>query len=191
MLRLRNNIFETNSSTTHSLTIARNKVTPEVIEKFKKENGTHIIFGLNKYEDIEKVLWDDPSIDENTPFQIKADILYFSMYVWTDCYSIRQYILDKKLLTSKLEELGFTVEFREEDDILKDYSNTYDLDDNEFVNMYHNIDEVIDYLFGNHVLYYSWCDEEGMEFPESIEEALHRFAEYERSGEEMERHYNR
>ena len=49
----------------------------------------------------------------------------------------------------------------------------------------------VDYLFGNHVLYYSWCDEGGMECPESIEEALHRFAEYERSGEEMKIHYDR
>lgn len=113
------------------------------------------------------------------------------MYVWTEGYTIRDYLLDKKLLTSKLEKLGFTVEFREEENILKDYSHIYDLEYNEFVNMWSDIDEVIDYLFGNHVLYYSWCDEGGMECPKSIEEALHRFAEYEKSGEEMEIHYDR
>lgn len=37
MKQIRLGIFETNSSSTHSLTIARNTVTPETIEKFKKE----------------------------------------------------------------------------------------------------------------------------------------------------------
>lgn len=67
MKQIRTRIFETNSSTTHSLTIARNKVTPEVIEEFKKEHGTHIIFGLNPYKKIQKkILWKDPSIDEHS-----------------------------------------------------------------------------------------------------------------------------
>ena len=182
MLRLRSNIFETNSSTTHSLTIARNKVTPEVIEEFKKEHGTHIIFGLYPYEKIEKVLWENLSIDENTPFQVKADILYLSMYLWSSGYSqVAEYMIDKKKLQDKLSELGFTVEFREDPKLFENYEYQYhrdDVDENLFENMWHDINEVIDFLFGDHVLYYTWCDECMSKCPEKINQALDRFMEY-------------
>ena len=162
MKQIRPGIFETNSSTTHSLTIARNKVTPEVIEEFKKEHGTHIIFGLYPYEKIENVLCEDPSIDENTPFQVKADIL------------------------DKLSELGFTVEFREDPKLFENYEYQYHRDDvseNLFENMWYDINEVIDFLFGNHVLYYTWCDECMPKCPEEIDQALDRFMEYEKTEE--------
>ena len=187
MIERRQRIFETNSSTTHSLTIARNTVTSETIEKFKKENGTHIIFGLNPYEKIEKVLYEDPTIDENTPFQIKADILYLSMYLWNDCNTqVAEFIVDRKKLQNKLEELGFTVEFREDPKLFENYEYQYhrdDVDENLFENMWHDINEVIDFLFGDHVLYYTWCDECMSKCPEEIDQALDRFMEYEKTEE--------
>ena len=183
MKQIRYRIFETNSSTTHSLTIARNTVTSETIEKFKKENGTHIIFGLNPYEKIEKVLYEDPTIDENTPFQIKADILYFSMYLWNDC-EVAEFLVNKKELQDKLIDLGFTVEFREDPKLFEDYEYKYHRDDvseNLFENMWYNTNEIIDFLFGSHVLYYTWCDECMSKCPEEINKALDRFEEYEKT----------
>lgn len=187
MKQIRPWIFETNSSTTHSLTIARNKVIPEVIEEFKKEHGTHIIFGLYPYEKIKNVLWQDPSIDENTPFQIKADILYLSMYLWNSGYSeIAEFLIDKKKLEDKLGEFGFTVEFREDPKLFENNEyryHGYDMGENLFKNMWHDINEVIDFLFGDHVLYYTWCDECMPECPEEIDQALDRFMEYEKTEE--------
>ena len=185
MRQIRYGLFETNSSTTHSLTIARGVVTPEIIEEFKKKNGTHIIFGVNSYDDIYKLLWKNIVIDENTDFQIKADILYFSMYVWVDGNgNIAEFLHDRKVLEEKLNELGFTVEFREDPKVIEEYDwHMYDLSYNPFECMFRDINEVIDYLFYNHVLYYRWCDECSAREPEEITEAEIRFEEYKKTEE--------
>ena len=186
MKQIRPRIFETNSSTTHSLTIARNKVTPEIIDEFKKEHGTHIVFGLNPYEEIEKILHKNLRVDENTTFQIRADILYFSMYVWDENRRVAEFLYHKSLLTEKLTELGFTVEFREDPEVLKEYDwHDHDIGENLFECLWHGdyIEEVIDYLFSNHVLYYTWCTECRSEVPEDIREAEDRFQEYSKTEE--------
>lgn len=182
MKQIRPGLFETNSSTTHSLTITRGRVTPEVIEKFKKENGTHIVFGINSYDTIYDIIWHHlPSIDENTSFQVKADILYISMYVWNDGNNISEFLHNKNKLQKKLEELGFTVEFREDLKLLdKEYNwHQSDIDENIFEYLWHGdyIDEVIDYLFDDHVLFYMWCDE-SRGWPKEIDEAENRFYKY-------------
>ena len=187
MIQTRHRIFETNSSTTHSLTITTNSVTPEIIEQFKKEHGTHIVFGKNSYDTIHDIMYKDPAIDENTPFQIKADILYFSMYVWTECGNIAEFLYNKKALTDRLQEMGFTVEFREDPKVIEEYDwHKYDVSENMFENLWRGdyIDEVIDFLFNNHVLYYAWCDEGCMECPKSIIEAEDRFIEYHKTEEQ-------
>ena len=179
MIQKRHNIFETNSSTTHSLTIARNALTPEIIEQFKKEHGTHIIFGVNSYEDIRDLWSKDPIIDESTDFQIKADILYFAMYVWGNYENPVEFLYERNKLKAALENLGFTVEFNEDQKILEEYSwHHYDIYVNLFENMFPDINEAIDYLFYDHVLYYEWCDECMSECPEAIDEAEDRFANY-------------
>ena len=187
MIQIRHDIFETNSSTTHSLTITTNSVTPEIIEQFKKEHGTHIVFGKNSYDTINEIMYKDPAIDENTSFQIKADILYFSMYVWTESGNVAEFLYNKNLLTKKLEEMGFTVEFREDPKVIKEYDwHKYDVSENMFENLWRGdyIDEVIDFLFNNHVLYYAWCDECCAECPKSIIEAEDRFIKYHETEEQ-------
>lgn len=187
MRQIRKSLFETNSSTTHSLTITINRVTPEVIEQFKKEHGTHIVFGKNTYDHIADILYKDPAIDENTPFQIKADILYFSMYVWTECENIAEFLYHKNMLQAKLEEMGFTVEFKEDPEVIKKHNwYAYDVDENMFDYLWHddNIDEVIAYLFDNHVLYYTYCDECSQYPPKSIEDAETRFWKYKETEEQ-------
>lgn len=165
MKQIRTGIFETNSSTTHCLVVSRDRITKENIEEFKKKNGTHIIFGKKSYSKIEDILYKDPTIDENTNFQTKADLLYFSMYVWTDCTDVLTFLYRRKMLTEKLNELGFTVEYKEDPKLLdeKGFNNCkYDVSENMWDEMWSDINEVIDYLFDDHVLYYSWCDEGGL-----------------------------
>lgn len=181
MIQIRHRIFETNSSTTHSLTITTNSVTPEIIEQFKKEHGNHIVFGKNSYDTIYDIIHKDPGIDENTSFQVKADILYFSMYVWTEGTNVAEFLYNRKALTERLQEMGFTVEFREDPKVIEEYDwHKYDVDENMFENLWHGnyIDEVIDFLFNDHVLYYAWCDEGCMECPKAILEAEDRFESY-------------
>lgn len=192
MIQKRHNIFETNSSTTHSLTITTNKITPEEIEQFKKEHGTHIIFGKNSYEKIYDKLYDEPAINEYTPFQIKADILYFSMYVWNNSGNVAEFLYNRNLLQRTLENMGFTVEFREDPKVIEEYDyHRYDLDDNEFENLWRGdyIDEVISFLFNPRTLYYSWCDEGCMECPKAIIEAEIRFSEYHQTDEQKTYYY--
>ena len=190
MIQKRPGLFETNSSTTHSLTITRGRVTPEVIEKFKKENGTHIVFGINSYDEIYNIIWHLPGIDENTPFQIKADILYISMYVWNND-DILEFLHNRNALQKKLEELGFTVEFREDPKlILNEGFHKSDVDENIFDYLWNdnNTDEVIDYLFDDHVLFYMWNDECYEECPKEIDEAEERFYRYKDT--EEQKYYN-
>lgn len=197
MKQIRTGIFETNSSTTHCLVVSRDRITKENIEKFKKENGNYIIFGKMPYSEVDKILWKEPVIDESTDFQTKADLLYFSMYVWTDCTDVLTFLHRRKMLTEKLNELGFTVEYKEDPELLNNdggyNNNKYDAgDENMFDKMWWNIDEVINYLFNDHVLYYSWCDECCQECPKEIDEALHRFSTYEKTNnEEFEVHHYR
>ena len=186
MIQTRPGLFETNSSTTHSLTITRGRVTPEVIEKFKKENGTHIVFGINSYEKIYNIIWNLPGIDENTPFQIKADILYISLYVWNN--GILEFLHNRNALQEKLEELGFTVEFREDPElILNEGLHESDMSENIFDYLWYdnNTDNVIDYLFDDHVLFYMWCDECMPECPKEIVEAKNRFCNYKKTEEQV------
>lgn len=193
MIQKRHNIFETNSSTTHSLTITTTNMTPEFIESFKKEYGDHIVFGKNSYEEVRNMMHAEPAIDETTVFQIKADILYFSMYVWNEgggC--VAKFLYHKKLLTEKLEEMGFTVEFREDIKVIQNYEwYQYDIDVNLFEELWHdpNVDEVIDFLFNPHTLYWTWCDECMSECPEYIVEAENRFYEYEETEEQKNYSY--
>lgn len=197
MKQIRTGIFETNSSTTHCLVVSRDRITKENIEEFKKKNGTHLIFGKMPYSEVENVIWKDPIIDENTDFQTKADLLYFSMYVWTDCTDdVLTFLYRRKSLTEKLNELGFTVEYKEDPELFKDRgynNNKYDAgDENMWDEMWSDIDEVIDYLFNDHVLYYYWCDEGGCECPKEIDEALDRFSTYEKeNNEKMNVHHYR
>lgn len=187
MIQTRHRIFETNSSTTHSLTITINSVTPEVIEQFKKEHGTHIVFGKNSYDTIYDIVYKDPAIDENTSFQIKADILYFSMYVWTEGTNVAEFLYNKKALTDRLQEMGFTVEFREDPQVIENYDwHKYDIDENLFENLWRGdyIEEVIDFLFNPHTLYFRWCDECCAECPKAIIEAEDRFIEYHKTEEQ-------
>ena len=193
MIQVRKNIFETNSSTTHCLVIGKTPTLQEKIEEYKKANGNKIVFGKTSYEDIQKnYLWKDPSINENTPFQVRADMLYFSMYIWTDCSTVADFLEHRQQLTEKLNELGFEVEYHEDPEVLKNapYAK-YDVEENMFEEMWHDINEVIYYLFNDHVLYYSWCDECCQECPKSIEEAIERFGKYEDNGEEMVVHHYR
>lgn len=195
MIQIRKNIFETNSSTTHCLVIGKTPDIKEKIEEFKKEHGTHIVFGKMLYKDVyDNVLWKDPSMNEDTPFQVKADMLYFSMYVWTDGTDVLSFLYRRQKLTEKLNELGFTVEYREDPELLNEDNNyrTYDIDENMWDYMWNDMDEIVNYLFGKYVLYYSWCDEGCMECPHSIDEAIHRFSQYEKNGEaEFEVHHYR
>lgn len=181
MIQIRHSIFETNSSTTHSLTITIGKVDNKVIKDFKKKYGNYIIFGLNDYDTIYDIMHKDPVIDETTPFQVKADILYFSMYVWTECGNIAEFIHNKNLLTKRLIEMGFKVEFREDPKVIEEYDwHKYDVSENMFENLWGDtdIEEVISFLFDDHVLYYTWCDECMKECPQAIVEAEERFLKY-------------
>lgn len=193
MIQFRKGIFETNSSTTHCLVVSRNRVTEDVIEKFKQEHGTHIVFGKMPYSKIEDILWKDPTIDEDTSFQVKADLLYFSMYVWTEDTDVLSFLFHRKQLTEKLNELGFTVEFKEDSELLNEdkYYRRYDVSENMWEEMWSDINEVIDYLFTDHVLYYTWCDECCAECPKAIDEAINRYSNYEKSGEELSVHHYR
>lgn len=192
MIQVRKNIFETNSSTTHCLVIGKTQTLQKKIEEFKKTNGNKIVFGKNPYDEVRERMYNDPTIDENTSFQDKADILYFSMYVWTDCSTVADFLEHRQQLTDKLNELGFEVEYHEDPEVLKNsgYSR-YDVENNMFEEMWHDVNEVIYYLFNDHVLYYSWCDECCQECPESIEEAIERFGKYEDNNEEMIIHHYR
>ena len=193
MIQFRKGIFETNSSTTHCLVVSRNRVTEDAIEKFKQEHGTHIVFGEMPYSKVEKILLKDPTIDENTSFQVKADFLYFSMYVWTENTDVLSFLFHRKQLTEKLNELGFTVEFREDSELLNEdrFYRTYDVSENMWEEMWSDINEVIDYLFTDHVLYYTWCDECCAECPKDIDEAITRYSKYENDGEQMSVHHYR
>ena len=198
MIQVRNSIFETNSSSTHCLVISKPRELyedyfKEYIKFFQEKMGKKIVFGKNPYSVIQEYLHKDPSIDENTDFQIKADMLYFSMYVWTECGTVGEFLVHKKQLVDKLTELGFEVEFREDPKVLDEIDyHKYDVDENMWDEMWSNIDEVMYYLFNDHVLYYTWCDECCEECPKDIEDAIYRFEQYELNGnEEMIVHHYR
>jgi len=173
MIQIRHKIFETNSSTTHCLVIMKTPKINELIAKHKARYGNKIVFGVNKYDDIKPILYKNVIIDESTDFQTKADVLYLSMYLWTEG-SVIDFLEKRRDLTEALTKLGFDVEYRE--DLQLQYENAkYDLENNMFENM--NADEAINFLF-NHSLYYEWNDECCSEIPSSVDNAICRFTEF-------------
>ena len=188
MIQIRHNLFETNSSSTHALIISKHSF--DMIEQHKKEFGNHIVFGKNSYEKIYDIIYNYPGIDEYTSFQIKADILYFSMYVWSNYSNAAEFLYKRNNLTSTLENLGFTVEYIEDPDILLSFNyHAYDLDENIFDDLWNDVDNVIDFLFNPHTLYYCWSDECCDECPKQIQEAIKRFVEYEKKEEQKVYYY--
>lgn len=196
MIQIRHKIFETNSSSTHCLVIAKDPNLTETITKHKEKFGNKIVFGLNSYEDTVKKTY-NVIIDESTDFQTKADMLYFSMYVWNDFENVCEFLDTRNRLANKLKEYGFEVEFREDPALLENENyryKKYEMEDSQFENMLcdNTMTEVLNYLFNDHVLCYEWCDEGCAECPEEITEAINRFAKYEdENNEEMIIHHYR
>jgi hypothetical protein len=108
------------------------------------------------------------------------------MYVWNN--GILEFLHNRNALQEKLEELGFTVEFREDPElILNEGLHESDMSKNIFDYLWHGdyIDEVIDYLFDDHVLFYMWCDECMPKCPKEIVEAKNRFCNYKKTEEQV------
>lgn len=173
MIQTRHRIFETNSSTTHCLVIMKTPKINDLITKHKERYGNKIVFGVNKYDDIMSIWHKNVIIDETTDFQTKADILYFSMYVWTEG-SVIAFLEKRRELTNALAKLGFEVEYREDMQLQYEHAQ-YDLENNMFENM--NADEAVNFLF-NHSLYYEWNDECCDEIPSNVDEAICKFTDF-------------
>ncbi len=166
MKQVRPGIFETNSSTTHSISIPKT-VTLD-FENIKKTIGTNIVFGSRSWDEIRSSQKHSFLIVcGSTPFQDRADMLYISLLT----LSARDYILYKRKITNLLDSLGFTTEFNEDLITFNDFCDAED-DLEIVVDRVIGGDRILEFLFAPDLALWSWCDECCPDFPKEIEEYL-------------------
>lgn len=187
-VQIRRGIFETNSSSTHSLTIGSNPKT----ELANLLNGV-ICFGTKTYKDVEDkfkyIFKINGKAASTEDIQLRADLFYrvLTESEWQSSnLTVPTYLAMKDKITKALKTIGVEAVFNEDIEMFKD---SY-VEDGDFELFYDiatikNQDEFnkvfLNYLFGD-VLYYVFCDE-GVswerydEIANSIESNMKRFVE--------------
>lgn len=170
MIQTRLRIFETNSSTTHSISIPKKvDIDPQ---KIRESYGSTITFGVKSWSELRKSLGYGWIVAcGSTSFQDRADLLYYSTYLGESCYA-NQFILDRDKIRKALKGIGINVEFKEDLDACDEYFNASYDDSLDMLGAVIDNDKILEYLFAPDFILWYWCDECCPDFPKEIEEYL-------------------
>lgn len=170
MKNKRNNLFETNSSTMHSLTFAFGTEKTDL----KKIIGSNILqFGVRTLEDIDNAYKNTKKnyaidIDKTFSWQDRADIIFWKLLT-TSCSSANLIITQEKI-RKIFKKRGIEVKFLIEKNIkyieenYKDYCY-YEYGDDEVNKKLLDYkddnfeDQIINFIFSPYILEYTFCDE--------------------------------
>lgn len=178
-VQIRQGVFETNSSTQHTLCIVKcddkHIQSPEFRASLPKKIITPDITNLKKYEDF---AYDIPHID-NLTLEEKVNILVISLLGW---FNVGEFIDGILILQDTLKKFGVELEinFRALQKIFNEYwwqCGIYKLINDQFT-----FENVKDFLFSTNAGYASYCDEGGMELDQEYEDLINRMEDLLKNG---------
>lgn len=170
MKTVRNSVFETNSSTQHSLTFAfgtENEDLKSII------GGDVLKFGVRTEEEIRKTRLDRRmdswyvDIDSTFSWQDRADILFKRLIKFL---STSKFLIVQEKIRRMFEKRGIKVEFliKENLDYLKEigeeFIDDYDHDEDIYQELLDDScpefeEQIINFIFSPHILEYTFCDD--------------------------------
>lgn len=167
-IQIRKGVFETNSSSTHSLTIGSIKEPFDV----KSVTGDAVLVGKTSTDKLDEIVYGNSDFtingkpEDSVDWQKRLDLLYRYCICDLDKQygdSIIGFLNFRNLITNTFAEYGVEAVFVDDEEWLSQYLNFY-FEDNPFEDILYCTDKkeqkemLIGYLFGD-VLYYSFCDE--------------------------------
>jgi hypothetical protein len=163
MITKRNNLFETNSSTMHSLTIAFGSEK----EDLKKIMGSDTLrFGTRNPEEIDKANEKTKKnwaidIDKTYSWQDRADLLFWKLITTID--QTTQFLIVQDKIRKIFEKRGIKVEFLIEPNIDYISKECYPEDDRIYDKLFDWTDpdfelQVINFIFSPYIVEYSYED---------------------------------
>jgi len=165
MVQIRTSVFETNSSTMHSLTFAYGMEK----EDLKKIMGSDTLrFGVRNPEEIDKVNekqkknW-ATNIDKSVSWQDRADILFWKLLAYSG--SAGFFIIVQHKIKEIFEKRGIKVEFLIESNIKYiidnyEYSREGSISDELFsYNSPEFEEQIINFIFSPYILEYTYADD--------------------------------
>jgi len=164
MITKRNNLFETNSSTMHSLTIAfgsENEDLKKIIGSDTLRLGTRTPEEINKSNEKTKKNW-AIDIDKTYSWQDKADLLFWRLI--TTVGETRQFLIVQKNIKKIFEKRGIKVEFLIEPNIDYISEECYSWSDSIYDKLFDWTDpdfelQVINFIFSPYIVEYSYEDD--------------------------------
>lgn len=178
-IQIRQGVFETNSSTQHTLCIVRcddkHIQSPEFRASLPKKIIAPDITNITKYEDF---AYDIPHID-NLTLEEKVNILVISLLGW---FNVGEFIDGILILQDTLKKFGVELEinFRALQKIFNEYwwqCGIYKLINDQFT-----FENVKDFLFSTDAGYASYCDECCSEPDEEYQDLIDRMGDLLKNG---------
>lgn len=187
MITKRNNLFETNSSTMHSLTIAFGSEK----EDLKKIIGSDTLrFGTRNPEEIDKANektrknW-AIDIDKTYSWQDRADLLFWKLITTID--QTTQFLIVQDKIRKIFEGRGIKVEFLIEPNISYISKECYSCSDRVYDKLFDWTDpdfelQIINFIFSPYIVEYSYEDnyisyKESEELEKGFDELFNEFPE--------------
>ena len=160
-MQVRRHVFETNSSTNHTLAIRKIDH-----DKIKKEDKVYKVPSMT-FEEVEKFFRNDVVRFHEKDFQLRLNVLFYSALA---NYSTREALEFILMVKNILESHGIKIELNI-DKIMGSIDSYFDTSIYRFLNNVSTENLIIDFLFSNEVYYTEYCDECG-ELPSKELEAI-------------------
>ena len=171
-IQARRNVFETNSSTQHTLCIKKADGFEGFVSSLKEQGGVFTIPSNGSKSWYEEFTYKSIVDISGFSFKEKLDILVVSTLA---NYELDGFLESISMIQNSLSELGIKV--------IVDFGKLVELHDNYYWDdgLYGSIsnmigkDNILDFLFSNDCAYTKWCDECCGEPGEDIEAVWKRF----------------
>lgn len=150
-IQVRRCVFETNSSTNHTLAIRKIDQ-----NKIKKEDKIYKV-PSRTFEELEKFFYTDVIRFHEKDFQLRLDVLVYSALA---NYSAREALEFLFMVKNILECNGIKIEL-DIDKIMSSIDSFFDTSIYGFINSVSTENLIINFLFSNEVYYTEYCDECG------------------------------
>lgn len=150
-IQVRRHVFETNSSTNHTLAIRKIDH-----DKIKRQDKIYKV-PSRTFKEVEKFFYNDVVKFHEKDFQLRLDVLFYSALA---NYSAREALEFVFMVKNILECHGIKIELNI-DKIMDSIDSFFDTSIYGFLNTVSTEDLIIDFLFSNEVYYTEYCDECG------------------------------